>query len=366
MKGIHFGRVDMRPPTSMRIFLSHSSDDRTFVNNLALDLKSRGFDVWYSEWELGVGDSLVNAIQSGIEKASWLVVVLSPSSVDSRWVREELNAGFARQLAEDRVYILPVLHKTCEMPAFLRDRLYADFRHDYSTGLQKLLWTLSFRYHPETESLLVEEDRGETHKNPVFSVEVTADPLLDSVVKYALEVSHPQFSGMRTPSSYGPLKLAAGFLTYPESLEGSSSLAGLWRGLTGRLRLSVSRNRVKGQYDWLGYEYSGVLTGVIEGQTLIFDWSWSVSGAKGSGVFYHRTPDSLTGGWWFKYEEIDAERLVTLNALPPRHWEFLRSTNSIDLKPQRAKRLPPFPDKTARNKPCPCGSGKKYKHCHGY
>ncbi len=21
--------------------------------------------------------------------------------------------------------------------------------------------------------------------------------------------------------------------------------------------------------------------------------------------------------------------------------------------------------KTARNAPCPCGSGKKYKHCHG-
>ncbi len=22
-------------------------------------------------------------------------------------------------------------------------------------------------------------------------------------------------------------------------------------------------------------------------------------------------------------------------------------------------------DKTPRNAPCPCGSGKKYKHCHG-
>ena len=23
------------------------------------------------------------------------------------------------------------------------------------------------------------------------------------------------------------------------------------------------------------------------------------------------------------------------------------------------------PDKVGRNDPCPCGSGKKYKHCHG-
>jgi len=145
----------------MRIFLSHSSEDRVFVNTLALDLKSRGFDVWYSEWELGVGDSLATAIQTGIAEASWLIVVLSPESVKSRWVREELNAGFARQLAEDRVYILPVLHKDCEIPIFLRDRIYADFRHGYSTALQKLLWTLSCRYHPEAESWQLEQDREE-------------------------------------------------------------------------------------------------------------------------------------------------------------------------------------------------------------
>jgi len=26
---------------------------------------------------------------------------------------------------------------------------------------------------------------------------------------------------------------------------------------------------------------------------------------------------------------------------------------------------PPPPQKVTRNAPCPCGSGKKYKHCHG-
>jgi preprotein translocase subunit SecA len=31
-------------------------------------------------------------------------------------------------------------------------------------------------------------------------------------------------------------------------------------------------------------------------------------------------------------------------------------------KPQPFKR---FGDKIGRNEPCPCGSGKKYKQCHG-
>ena len=33
---------------------------------------------------------------------------------------------------------------------------------------------------------------------------------------------------------------------------------------------------------------------------------------------------------------------------------------SIQLSPQR-REMP----KVGRNDPCPCGSGKKYKHCHG-
>jgi len=30
---------------------------------------------------------------------------------------------------------------------------------------------------------------------------------------------------------------------------------------------------VRGEYDWLGYEYSGILKGVIKDRAIIFDWS---------------------------------------------------------------------------------------------
>ena len=84
-------------------------------------------------------------------------------------------------------------------------------------------------------------------------------------------------------------------------------------------------------------------------------------------MFYHRTPDSLTGGWWFTYEEIDVGHLAVANALPPRHWEFLRSTTVVESKSPRQAKRPPFPmDRASRNKPCPCGSGKRYKNCCGH
>ena len=37
-------------------------------------------------------------------------------------------------------------------------------------------------------------------------------------------------------------------------------------------------------------------------------------------------------------------------------------------RPEEAAKAAPFVrrmDKVGRNDPCPCGSGKKYKHCHG-
>jgi preprotein translocase subunit SecA len=39
----------------------------------------------------------------------------------------------------------------------------------------------------------------------------------------------------------------------------------------------------------------------------------------------------------------------------------------VDQEAQEQKQVPlkRFGDKIGRNDPCPCGSGKKYKNCHG-
>jgi preprotein translocase subunit SecA len=42
-----------------------------------------------------------------------------------------------------------------------------------------------------------------------------------------------------------------------------------------------------------------------------------------------------------------------------------RSSLTPQRAPQRDPRDPTSWGKVGRNEPCPCGSGKKYKHCHG-
>jgi hypothetical protein len=121
------------------VFISYSNKDRAFVERLALDLKAKGLRVWYDQWELKVGDSLIGKIGTGIKAHDYLVVVLSRSSVRSEWVRKELSAALMRELQEKRVVVLPVLIEDCEIPPLISDKVFADFRGDYRSGLNKLL-----------------------------------------------------------------------------------------------------------------------------------------------------------------------------------------------------------------------------------
>lgn len=124
----------------MAIFISYSHQDRVFVDELAANLVKRGrAHVWVDRWELRVGDSLLQRIQEAMQSAGALIVVLSKASVASEWCRKELSAGLIRELEERRVLVLPVLLEDCDIPLFLRDKLYADFRKSFDDGLRATL-----------------------------------------------------------------------------------------------------------------------------------------------------------------------------------------------------------------------------------
>src|SRR6185437_5021087 len=98
-----------------RVFLSHSSGDKPFVDRLAADLERVNVGVWYDKWEIRVGDSLLDKISEGIQRNDYLAIVLSSRSVQSEWVKREVNAALMRELAERRVVVLPLLLEDCEI-----------------------------------------------------------------------------------------------------------------------------------------------------------------------------------------------------------------------------------------------------------
>jgi hypothetical protein len=87
------------------VFISHSSEDKSFVLRLAADLAIAGVPVWLDSWELGPGDSLMEKIQTGVTISSFVIVVVSPASLKSKWVRQELKAGLLKEAKTKQVWL---------------------------------------------------------------------------------------------------------------------------------------------------------------------------------------------------------------------------------------------------------------------
>jgi hypothetical protein len=131
------------------VFLSHSHVDKPFVRRLAADLKAAGVDVWLDEAEIKIGDSLIRKIEESISTVEYVAACLSSNSIKSNWVTKELDIAMTREIKGKRVVVLPLLLENCEIPPFLSDKCYADFRNPshYDAEFSKLL----VRVKPDAE-----------------------------------------------------------------------------------------------------------------------------------------------------------------------------------------------------------------------
>jgi TIR domain len=121
-----------------KLFISHSSVDKDWVRKLAIGLLHEGFPVWLDEWELDLGESLIERIYSGIDQSTYFLLVMSEASVKSGWVTKELNAALVKEEQLSRKFLIPILVGDCKVPLQVGDRLYADFSKGYLVAFETL------------------------------------------------------------------------------------------------------------------------------------------------------------------------------------------------------------------------------------
>lgn len=94
-------------PKRPNLFLSHAWEDKdVFVRPLAEALRSE-FDVWYDEYSLRPGDSLLEKISAGLRDCDRGIVVLSHNFFAKQWPQAELNGLFALETTERKI-IVPI------------------------------------------------------------------------------------------------------------------------------------------------------------------------------------------------------------------------------------------------------------------
>ena len=77
------------------IFLSYASEDRERVRRLIEALEADGFSVWWDR-SMHAGTTYDREIETAISESECMVVVWSAHSVDSEYVRSEVEEGARR------------------------------------------------------------------------------------------------------------------------------------------------------------------------------------------------------------------------------------------------------------------------------
>ena len=118
--------------------------------------------VWIDEVEIKVGDSLIMKIRDGIDETEFFGNVISPSSVNSNWVQNELAVAMNQQINERIIKDLPILFQYTELLGFLVGKLYADFSNQerYYSGLQQLVRKIMSRQKQRQNNISAYPDIG--------------------------------------------------------------------------------------------------------------------------------------------------------------------------------------------------------------
>jgi len=125
------------------IFISHTSADKPLVRQLADRLRTEGFQIWLDERDILVGDPLAKRISEALASTRVVLVVVSSASIQSKWLRYELNVATER-MVKGECRVIPIVIDETPLPEEVRGLLYADCRQSLSDGLPAILTALQY------------------------------------------------------------------------------------------------------------------------------------------------------------------------------------------------------------------------------
>ena len=98
-------------PNTLTAFFSYSREDLEFALCLAKDLKKAGASVWMDKLDIRGGQRWATAVEDALTLCPCVLVILSPSSVSSTNVLDEVTFAL-----EEKKAVIPVFYKDCRFP----------------------------------------------------------------------------------------------------------------------------------------------------------------------------------------------------------------------------------------------------------
>jgi uncharacterized protein YjbI with pentapeptide repeats len=90
------------------LFISYSTKDQAFADRLHADLQAKGVRCWFAPHEMLGGKKVFRQIDEAIRMYDKLLLILSPASMESEWVRTEIAIARKREKEQDREVLFPI------------------------------------------------------------------------------------------------------------------------------------------------------------------------------------------------------------------------------------------------------------------
>lgn len=157
----------------MRIFVSHSHEDKAFCDALVRALRGAGADVWYDEHNLGAGQ-LMDEITRELQERPIFIVILSPAALSSEWVKQECRWVYVLYSRQPSRVILPVTVRTITANDLEGWLFLETFKRIEAPGFQPLGQTLAIErvfttlgiQHPQSQPHAKQPDNSATDPLP--------------------------------------------------------------------------------------------------------------------------------------------------------------------------------------------------------
>jgi hypothetical protein len=121
-----------------KVFVSYRGADQAEAERLSEALCARGHEVRIDVWDIGVGDSVIAWMDTGLRISEFLLLCYSDALSASPWMDREWMSALARQLEGENIKVLPVRLTGGTSPAILADIKYADLVADWQSGLDAI------------------------------------------------------------------------------------------------------------------------------------------------------------------------------------------------------------------------------------
>ena len=89
-------------------FISYSTKDQQFADRLHADLQDNGVRCWFAPHDIQAGKKIHEQIDEAIRRYERLLLILSPNSMNSEWVKTEVRKARKRERTEKKRVLFPV------------------------------------------------------------------------------------------------------------------------------------------------------------------------------------------------------------------------------------------------------------------